>query len=307
MWAITCYFNPAGYRRRLEAYRVFRAGLTVPLLAVELAYGGRSELQASDADLLLQMPGRDVLWQKERLLNLAIRALPPECEEVAWLDCDVLFARQDWHERASSMLLARPLVQLFQRVHYLGPEWKAGEPPAAAVRRTRPSIASGIAAGMPVRDCLSHPSRAERPGTYANGLAWAARRRLLEGRGLFDASIIGGGDRAISAAAFGCFEHVFDWHHLNERQRAYYLRWAEPFFASCGGEVGVLDDEIHHVWHGSAADRGLRWRHRALSRFGFDPFTDIAVDEHGSWRWSSDKPELHAYVRDYFTSRREDG
>ena len=82
LWAITSYFNPAGYRRRLANFRAFRARLSVPLVAVELAYGPEFELKAGDADILVQIRGRDVMWQKERLLNLALRSLPDSCANV---------------------------------------------------------------------------------------------------------------------------------------------------------------------------------------------------------------------------------
>jgi hypothetical protein len=39
---------------------------------------------------------------------------------------------------------------------------------------------------------------------------------------------------------------------------------------------------------------------------GFDPFTDIAKTEQDTWRWSSDRPKLHAHVQEYFFSRKED-
>jgi hypothetical protein len=48
-------------------------------------------------------------------------------------------------------------------------------------------------------------------------------------------------------------------------------------------------------------------RHLDLVPFQFDPRRDIVHDGNGGWRWNSDKPLLHAYVRDYFTGRREDG
>ena len=38
-------------------------------------------------------------------------------------------------------------------------------------------------------------------------------------------------------------------------------------------------------------------RDQAFEAFGFDPFTDIALDEHGCWRWSSDKRDLQAFVK----------
>ena len=57
MWAITAYFNPVGYKRRLSNYRMFRANLGAPLATVELSFDGRFELTERDADLLIQIHG----------------------------------------------------------------------------------------------------------------------------------------------------------------------------------------------------------------------------------------------------------
>jgi hypothetical protein len=45
--------------------------------------------------------GRDVLWHKERLLHIGFEALPPDCQMVACLDSDVVFARTDWPAAAA--------------------------------------------------------------------------------------------------------------------------------------------------------------------------------------------------------------
>ena len=90
MWAITSYYNPVRYKRRLSNYRLFRANLGVPLVAVELSFDGQFELTEKDADILLQISGGAVLWQKERLLNLAIKAVPPNASSIAWIDCDTM-------------------------------------------------------------------------------------------------------------------------------------------------------------------------------------------------------------------------
>ncbi|MCP5112425.1 MAG: hypothetical protein GY953_16495 [bacterium] len=78
-WAITSYFNPAAYQRRLWAYQIFRRKLTLPLVTVELSYAPDFELANSDAEILIQIHGRDVLFQKGRLLNVAIDAVPKSC------------------------------------------------------------------------------------------------------------------------------------------------------------------------------------------------------------------------------------
>ena len=48
-WAITTYFNPAGYERRRLNYGLFRKHLKPPLLTVELAFDGDFELGPGDA------------------------------------------------------------------------------------------------------------------------------------------------------------------------------------------------------------------------------------------------------------------
>ncbi len=307
LWAITSYFNPLHYRRRRDNYRVFRERLGVPLLTVEMASPDGCELAADDADILVRIEPGDLLWQKERLLNVALPRLPDSCRAVAWLDCDIWFADDDWPARTLATLADRPLAQLFSEVRYLGTDWRPGDSGPPVAGRIRPALAAGIAGGMNPEDCFRHPSPAERPGTYANGLAWAARRALLARHGFYDAAIIGGGDRALACAAWGSFGHVVEWHSLNAHQVRHYRAWAEPFHADCRGQVGVLPGAIYHLWHGDIAGRGLGRRHEKLAAFGLDPHRDIAADEGGAWRWASDKPALHAYVAGYFSERREDG
>ena len=82
LWAITAYFNPAGYRRRRDNYRVFRERLQAPLVTAELSCDGNFALSSDDADVLVQVHG-DAMWQKERLLNLALGAVPSACQAVA--------------------------------------------------------------------------------------------------------------------------------------------------------------------------------------------------------------------------------
>ena len=91
------------YRRRLANFRIFRQYLQMPLVAVELAFGPEFELLPRDAEILVQLRDGAMLWQKERLLNLALKALPNGCNKVAWLDCDIIFDRPDWVEAAISL------------------------------------------------------------------------------------------------------------------------------------------------------------------------------------------------------------
>ena len=147
LWAITSYFNPCGYRSRYVNYQTFRQNLNVPLLTVELAYGDTCELNAGDATKLIQLRSDQVMWQKERLLNLALEALPPECQKVAWLDCDILFERNDWADLTARTLDDFALVQPFRKVHYLNPDIDCSGPLADQSYLMRDSMASQYVAG----------------------------------------------------------------------------------------------------------------------------------------------------------------
>lgn len=307
LWAITSYFNPMGYRRRLENYRVFRRELPLPLLTVELSFGGAFALEEGDADLLLQLRGGDVMWQKERLLNCALARLPAECRAVVWIDCDVIPGRADWPEQIHRALERAPVVQCFSRLHHLrrGVPAECRRDPEAALF-WQPALASLLAQGRPMSAC--HPTRVRRvAGEASAGFCWAARRDLLARHGLYDACIVGGGDSAQVCAAVGDFEDVVRRHGMNERQQDYYLAWARPYFESVRGQIGYVECPLFHLWHGELSDRRPSQRHEELDRFHFDPATDLTVSQDGPWRWNSDKPQLHEYLRGYFAGRREDG
>jgi hypothetical protein len=306
LWAITCYFNPVGYKRRITNYRLFRQHLAVPLVTVELSFDGVFQLGPDDADVLVQLRGRDVMWQKERLLNLALTRLPEHCDKVAWLDCDLIFPDDNWAEQAGQALDEFSLVHLFQERHDLpretGPNplesWTVPSPAISMVHRM---AAEGVAPGEML---LSHPRHDRRS---ANGLAWASPRAVLEAHGLYDACILGSGDRAVFCAGLGTFDYCTRGLLMNARQAKHYLAWARQYFATVRGRIGYISGRALHLWHGEVADRRYGERDRGLQPFDFDPFSDIALDDSGCWRWSSDKPLLHAYVRRYFEARNEDG
>ncbi len=302
-WAITSYFNPMGYRRRPANYRIFRERLGLPLLTVELAYGPDFELGDSDAEILVRLRGTDVLWQKERLLNVGLASLPPSCTKVAWIDCDVLFDDPSWWATMERLLDEVPIAQAFSRVAYLARDW-AADSREDAVAFVRPSRVAAIPSFPSAVDCFKLTDRSR---TGAPGFAWAARRSLLERHGFYDGSIIGGGDRLLACAAFDYLPGAATIHHGEAPRRHHYERWARPFADDIAGRVGLVEGTIRSLWHGNIADRRLDERFMGLRGFGFDPEVDIAHDEGGAWRWNSDKPALHAYVRDYFTARREDG
>ena len=249
-----------------------------------------------------------MLWQKERLLNLAVKAVPPDVRNIAWLDCDVIFERSDWADAADKQLENGGVVQLFSDILDLS----ADEEGATADHRRSPP--SGHAAVGLIQD--GKLTRAEvarliegvaQARSRCVGIAMAAPREILEDHGLYDAMVIGGGVRALLAALYGQFDTLSNTYNLNAARREHYLNWARPFCRAVGDRVGYLEGRLYHLWHGDAGNRKYSDRHQKFSKLDFDPQADLVVGANGAWHWARSRPDLEEFFVNYFNSRAEDG
>lgn len=125
IWGITVFFNPGNFKNKIENYHRFSKSVKnqgLNLLAIELTFGGKFELSEGDADLLVKIKGdkENILWQKERLLNVALRHLPKDCDKIVWLDCDIIFEKNDWVKETEQLLLKYVVVQPFSKGVRLG-------------------------------------------------------------------------------------------------------------------------------------------------------------------------------------------
>src|SRR5262245_5482849 len=136
VWVMTSYFNPMRYQRKLWNYRIFRERLHAPLAAIELSYDDGFELEEGDAEILVQIHGGAILWQKERLLNVVLGALPRSCRYIVWVDCDVFFSTADWMQSLPSHLERFSIVQLFKNKHHLCRHWDPGQRVANQIELT---------------------------------------------------------------------------------------------------------------------------------------------------------------------------
>jgi hypothetical protein len=306
LWAVTSYFNPIGYTSRFQNYQLFRKHLAIPLLTVELSFNGEFQLTEQDADILVQIHGAHVMWQKERLINIGIEQIPAACKKIAWLDCDIIFGNHEWAEKAVRALEEFSLVHLFQERHDLKRDTKPDQLSSWPRPPTSESVIYKMARKEAAPEDLFSPNAPLERRTTA-GLAWASRRDVLLQHGLYDACVLGSGDRAILCAALGEFNCGARALLMNPKRIEHYGSWARPYYETVRGRVGYIPGRLFHLWHGELEDRRYASRHRRFVKFDFDPFTDIALTGSGCWRWNSDKAELHAFVRAYFESRHEDG
>jgi hypothetical protein len=322
IWAITSYFNPAGYATKLHNFKMFRAALGLPLVVVELVFsGGESELAphlsqyGTDKVIHIIIRQGDVLWQKERLLNVALSRLPQDVSHVVWIDCDLIFHDSTWIEHLTKKLRVCPIVQCFETVRYL-PQLKneLGGEKSSIVELSKAALSLWEGEGLWTLDNPSFVSKHFRLGVLpggGHGMVWAGQVDLLRKHGLYDARIVGGGDLAFAHAVIGVPLAAGDKEasrHFAQVQIDHYESWASAFRKELLqlGPVGCLDDIVYHLWHGERMNRRYATRYQVLVDHAFDPNLDIRINAEGTWSWNSDKPEMHKAMKVYFQERQED-
>jgi hypothetical protein len=297
---VTCYFNSQGYSRKRRNYDLFQRSITdsgIHLITVECAFRGTA-FELDHTPHVIRLRAKHVMWQKERLLNLAIRRAPRLYTKIAWLDCDVLFENASWAEETSRILEEYPVVQPFHYAFRLRPGERAycgkGERyrSYAAVHTVFPSIAR---AG----DFFAHGH---------TGFAWAAQRDLLEDIGLYDAAITGTGDHLIAHAFCGDFGSLcLDDTFLDAKgYLTHYKAWAEAAWQQVRGRISFATGALLHLWHGEVRNRRYLNRNVELANLGFDPALDLLTEDNGLWQWSGHNPAIATWANSYFDQRCED-
>jgi hypothetical protein len=297
MAAVCCYFNPTASRNRLANYHRFirsfaRHGLR--LFTVEMACGARG-FELPDSPDLFRVRSPDVLWQKERLLQLAVdRAAAEGYRSLAWVDTDVEFHNPDWVRDAVDLLRSVPLCQLFRSVQI---ELSPGGPVQSQL---------GAVAEWQVRQVI-------KPTGPATGYAWAARMDLLRDVRFYDRFVVGGGDKAFWAACLchgdldawrAQMQAVSFWRLGSAALRDHYFNWARVLGDRVRSQVGCLPDTIKTWYHGSRSNRQYIDRQRLLA--DFDPELDLRVNPEGLLEWARSRPALAGKIVEYFISRKED-
>jgi hypothetical protein len=321
LWVVTSYYNPAGYRRRLSNFQAFRRNLKAPLVVVELAKEGEHQLRHEHGDKVIQLTGDSHIWQKERLLNIAIASLPRYVKYVAWIDCDVAFERNDWVEQAISKLEKNGgVLQLFETVIHCPKDYDPNGDKSFLSVNTKDLFSEISGASIAAQGKYKVPEN-----TFARELAdqnvaitdnsaespghgWAARVSDLRKVGIYDANIIGGGDSIFFHCATGTLDSFLKERYCSSFHESHIRTWKEQ--ADAAGlfdKITFLEGKLFHFWHGKFTDRHYRLRHKIPFDANFDPQSDIKLASNQTWQWTNPEGNLAQQVRNYFKSRQEDG
>lgn len=292
--AITCFFNPAAFKNNLNNYLQFKdymRQIGCPLYSVELAFGD-SPFELEPDEFTWQIRTNDVMWHKERLLNLVEKRVPERFTKIIWTDSDLVWPDQpDWFEHTSRLLDRYKIVQPYSVSEYMTPH--------GAVEFFKEGV---ISVQKQHRDPFDY-------WQHHPGFVWAARREFFTKFGLYDRPILGAGDAYMAFAFLGnprkVLERYTDRFSMCSGLVADFMKWAEPVTTYVNGSVSFVATKIQHKWHGSRKER--RYHERMSLIKDFLPERDLVPDSNGLWAWSDQvKPEFKRALRDYFPARNED-
>jgi len=140
-------------QRFQETVARFRA-LTPHVYCMEASYDGNFDFEGQPNTRCFKVKSK--IWYKENLINKAIKELPAEYTNVAWIDGDVELCVQDPVGAIESALTRAEIVQLFSRSLWLNAQDKVE------------TDNLGVVYGYRTNQHCDSP-----------GLAWAARRSTL--------------------------------------------------------------------------------------------------------------------------------
>lgn len=310
IWGIVSYYNAASYVTRHANFRKFADGVRsqgLKLMALEVAFQDDAfSLEETLVDKIVRFRANSVLWHKEGLFRLALEYLPDDCDIVCWLDGDIIFENRDWVAETQQALMDYKVVQPFSHCIWLPPHLDT-----MSVQNTRypENCREGgrlHSFGFGWRNFGPYALEASILHGHV-GFAWAARRKAMETVGFYDKAIVGSGDMLMAHAFVGCDNLLERWDTVYPPAMIDdYKRWAESAYSVVEGNVGYVEGNVFHLWHGTSLNRKYLTRLHQLTRHGFDPAVDLRVGSQGLLEWSCRKTELIQFVHDYFFHRDED-
>lgn len=292
------FFNVHSSKVMVDNFNNFKRGIKEDMFVIEVAFGDSPFLIDDSADFIrIRGTRQNLMWQKERMLNIALSKLPPEYTDIAWLDADVLFDNKNWVEEMQDALEKFCFVQLFETARWLN---KDGSPDImfhTMVDQGKNLFSSGFTGEA--QDNGFHP-----------GFAWAARREVLEDTGWFDSHICGNGDSFIYYAIAG---HLLAGNYLMVKNKLMgfnysFLKFRNKIIkAGAAGSISNISGNIRHMYHGSFNDRDYAGRQKFMIDAQFDPVEDLEIDGNGLYKWvnkNENVATLSSNLTDYFKQRK---
>lgn len=281
---LTTFFNPNDYTNIKYNYIKFSEKIKdkCDLFPIELSYDGNFFIDDENS-IRIKGSSNNVLWQKERLLNIALEKLPKEYTNVAWIDCDVLLDNENWIDEVNEKLEKFKVLHLFEEAKRLDSKGDIGRCSKTILVNKEPNninLNKGI-----------------------TGFGWAMRREVIDELKFYDKQIIGGADALMFYSFIGKIDNEVS-SKMNEEWFKHYKKWANKSYEMVKGSVSYVSGDITHLYHGEILNRKYNNRYELLSDNNFNPTKDMYKNNKKLWQLKN--KDIKKGMKEYFVDRNED-
>jgi hypothetical protein len=254
---ISCFFNPQNSPYRLRAFNKFYDSIKHLNHRIIECVIGDAQPQLDENENITRVYTENLLWHKESLLNKVISELPIEYKYVFWVDADVIFTNLDWFVDGVKQLKKHKIIQPFEYcVHLEKDQYEPSFDMDEIIDSSTPNVENKKVwrsfSSNYVENNLWKQSDYNTHGHV--GFAWGARREVLIEVPLYDRALIGGADHIIAHAAAGQIPHTCITKSFTENI-AEVNEWSEKFHRVVQGDIGYVEGELYHIWHGDIEKR----------------------------------------------------
>jgi len=276
---ICSYFNFSNSKKVKKNYIKFRKNFPYDLTTIEVALPDQEFF--IDDSIKITAQDNQILWQKERCLNIAIENLPSNTDSIAWVDTDVIFHNDRLLQDTEKSLSEYKVVQLFDQCL---------EKPKVNPYHNNYGIGKTLVDNLDIK-------------LPAIGFAWGFRKDILLDNKLYDSNPVGNSDVLQLLTWLGVWNHktIMD---LSPAYRKEFLLWAWNSYEKVQGNVGYVNGTLEHIYHGKLYYRKYHDRNNILLKHNFIPSQDLTIDNNLLYSLKY-KTSMISEILQYFESRKK--
>jgi hypothetical protein len=314
---ITYHYNLTQSRNLTRTYKIWIESLKnlAPYVkCYEVVFDGR-EPEIEGSIVIPADSKKNCMWQKESLMNLAIKNIPDHKKYFFWIDHDQCYTDPNWlNECVEKINNGFDFVQLFKMNHYLD--------------KTHTVLNSSNSRAYV---CHTQDTGGSRNKRGAPGLGWACNVESLKKIVPLPNTMIGSGDEWLAA---GILRQIDFYHYLvngvglSRTPAAEAKAEAKAQSAELSGYGRKTIDHIlnhikmtmqmyfntwyctcdsFHLWHGDFSNRQYTSRYDIVNECKIDIEEDIFINENGLLEFKEHKLDASKRLYKFFLDRKEDG
>lgn len=298
---LNCYFNPCDYKSKFINFQrtvKYFDQFEFPSLTIESFTDNSKYRIYNNTKNVISVKSESTFWQKENLLNIGIEFLKKfDCKYILILDGDIKFSSDNWISEIKQASQMNDITHIFKKINRIDSYDKRVRNLNTILYRIKENQSNEQKLDLLL----------ERDGEP--GYGYCFKKDVFANVNLYDRCIMGSGDFFNLISNYKCIgfsSKIKNDRFFRKTTHEFvsdYLDYVNKFF-SPNIKIGYANCELDTFYHGEIVKREYVNRESILSKFNFNPITDIKKNQIGVYEITNKILEKRIYK--YFQARDED-